>query len=63
MKKILGIILSVLGMLLFFSLYICMVVFKDSDIIGYVIFIVGFISLISFIIGVTLYKSSKNKKV
>ena len=62
MKKILGIILSVLGVLLFLSLYIFMVLFKNSDIIGYVIFIVGFISLIVFIIGVMIYKSSKKNK-
>lgn len=61
MKKMLGIILSVLGILLFLSLYIFMVIFKDSDIIGYVIFIVGFISLISFTAGAMLYKASKQK--
>lgn len=61
MKKIIGIILLGLGMLLFLSLYIFMVILKDSDIIGYVIFIVGFISLVSFITGVMLYRSSKQK--
>ena len=61
MKKIIGIILLGLGMLLFLSLYIFMVILKDSDIIGYVIFIVGFISLVSFITGVMLYQSSKQK--
>ena len=35
--------------------------FKDSDIIGYVIFIVGFISLISFTAGAMLYRASKQK--
>ena len=62
MKKIIGIILLGLGILLFLSLYIFMVILKDSDIIGYVIFIVGFISLVSFITGVMLYQSSKQKK-
>ncbi len=61
MKKIIGIILLGLGILLFLSLYIFMVILKDSDIIGYVIFIVGFISLVSFITGVMLYRSSKQK--
>ena len=61
MKKIIGIILLGLGILLFLSLYIFMVILKDSDIIGYVIFIVGFISLVSFITGVMLYQSSKQK--
>ena len=62
MKNILGIILSVLGALLFLSLYMFMVLFKNSDIIGYVIFIVGFISLVVFITGVMVYKSSKKNK-
>lgn len=62
MKKIIGIILLGLGILLFLSLYIFMVILKDSDIIGYVIFIVGFISLVSFITSVMLYQSSKQKK-
>lgn len=61
MKKIIGIILLGLGILLFLSLYIFMVILKDSDIIGYVIFIVGFISLVCFITGVMLYQSSKQK--
>lgn len=61
MKKIIGIILLGLGILLFLSLYIFMVILKDSDIIGYVIFIVGFISLVCFITGVMLYRSSKQK--
>ena len=61
MKKIIGIILLGLGILLFLSLYIFMVILKDSDIIGYVIFIVGFISLVSFITGVMLYRSNKQK--
>lgn len=61
MKKIIGIILLGLGILLFLSLYIFVVILKDSDIIGYVIFIVGFISLVSFITGVMLYRSSKQK--
>ncbi len=37
MKKILGFILSIIGFLGFLSLYVLMVIFKDSNIIGYVI--------------------------
>ena len=59
MKKVLGYILSVIGFLGFLSLYVLMVVFKDSDIIGYVIMSTGFVSIILFIVGVMLINKPK----
>lgn len=60
MKKILGFILSIIGFLGFLSLYVLMVIFKDSNNIGYVIMTTGFVSIILFIIGVMLINKRKH---
>lgn len=62
MKKIIGIILSVIGIIGFLSLYVLMVVFKDSDIIGYVIFATGFVSITIFLVGAMMYRLEKDKE-
>ena len=62
MKKVLGYILSVIGFLGFLSLYVLMVLFKDSDSIGYVIMSTGFVSIILFIVGVMLINKTKQDK-
>lgn len=62
MKKIIGIILSVIGIIGFLSLYVLMVAFKDSDIIGYVIFATGFVSITIFLVGAMMYRFEKDKE-
>lgn len=61
MKKILGYILSIAGIIGFLSLYFLTVIFKDNDNIGYIIMIIGYIAISVFIIGVKLIKNSKNR--
>lgn len=59
-KKVLGYILSIVGILGFLSLYFLIVFFKDNDNIGYIIMAIGYIVISVFIIGIRLIK--KNKK-
>lgn len=61
-KKIIGYILSILGTLIFLSLYFLTVIFKNNDNIAIIIMGAGYISIVSFIIGIMLIKKQKNSK-
>ena len=57
-KKILGIILSIIGMLMFISLYI-MIIICQADYIKHIVTVVGYISVCVFATGIILFKASK----
>ena len=60
-KKIFGFILSVLGVLIFLSLYFLTIIFKNNENIGLIIMGAGYIGVIIFIIGVMLIKKTKKE--
>ncbi|MBQ8292936.1 MAG: hypothetical protein IJX78_03895 [Bacilli bacterium] len=61
MKKVLGYILSVMGIIGFVSLYFLMVLFKESPAIGYIVMGIGYIVVTVFIIGVRLIVKRKKQ--
>ncbi len=61
MKRILGYVLSIIGVISFISLYFLMILFKDTSFIGYVIMGVGYVSVSLFIIGVILIVKTKKQ--
>ena len=59
MKKILGFILSTMGVIIFLSLYFLTVLFKESENIGLIIMGVGYVGVTLFIIGVMLIRKKE----
>lgn len=59
MKKILGFILSTIGVIIFLSLYFLTVLFKESENIGLIIMGVGYVGVTLFIIGVMLIRKKE----
>ncbi len=59
MKKILGLVTAIVGLILFLSLYIVMVLLKEESWIGYVILGVGYISILMFFGGVYTYVKNR----
>lgn len=59
MKKILGFILSIIGVIIFLSLYFLTVLFKESENIGLIIMGVGYVGVTLFIIGVMLIRKKE----
>ncbi len=62
MKKILGFIFAIVGIVIFLSLYFLTVIFKENDNIGLIIMGVGYVGVTLFIIGVMLIRKNKNLK-
>lgn len=65
LKRIFGIILSVVGIAMFISLYI-IVIINQADYVKYIVTVIGYICVIVFTIGIMLFKStlvSKEEKV
>ena len=65
LKRIFGIILSVVGIAMFISLYIIVIV-NQADYVKYIVTVIGYICVIVFTIGIMLFKStlvSKEEKV
>lgn len=56
MKKIIGFVLSGIGIIAFVSLYFLMVIFKEYEGIGYIIMGVGYLAITIFVVGVMLIK-------
>lgn len=56
MKKILGYLLSIVGIIVFISLYFLTVVFKEKDNIALIIMGIGYIGVSIFIVGVMLIR-------
>ncbi len=61
MKKVLGFILSIIGVIIFLSLYFLTVLFKESENIGLIIMGVGYVGVTLFIIGVMLIRKKEEK--
>lgn len=59
MKKFLGFILSIIGVIIFLSLYFLTVLFKESENIGLIIMGVGYVGVTLFIIGVMLIRKKE----
>ncbi len=62
MKKIIGYILSAIGILVFISLYFLMVWLKDNANVGYIIMVVGYCGVVMFICGTMLIAKNKITK-
>ncbi len=62
MKKILGFIFVIVGIVIFLSLYFLTVIFKANDNIGLIIMGVGYVGVTIFVIGVMLIRKNKNIK-
>lgn len=62
MKKILGFIFAIVGIVIFLSLYFLTIIFKENDNIGLIIMGVGYVGVTLFIIGVMLIRKNKNLK-
>lgn len=65
LKRIFGIILSVVGIAMFISLYVIVIV-NQADYVKYIVTVIGYICVIVFTIGIMLFKStlvSKEEKV
>ena len=61
-KRIIGIILSIIGMIMFISLYF-IVIYNQADYIKYVVTVLGYIAVIVFAAGILLCKMKiKNKE-
>lgn len=63
-KRIIGIILSIIGILMFISLYV-MVIVNKADYIKYIVTVVGYLCVVIFTVGIIMFKStltSKEKK-
>lgn len=61
-KKVLGYLLSSLGVIIFLSLYFLTVLFKDQDNIAIIIMGVGYVSITIFIIGIMLVRKKEETK-
>ena len=62
MKKIIGFIFLIIGVIIFLSLYFLTVLFKESDNIGLIIMVVGYVGVALFIIGIMLIRNNKKEK-
>ncbi len=62
LKRIIGIILMVLGIVLFISLYI-MVISSQADYIKYIVTITGYFSVAIFMAGIFIFKSTLTPKL
>lgn len=60
-KRILGIILSVIGIMLFISLYV-MVILNQADYIKYIVTIVGYLCVVIFTVGIIMFKGTLTPK-
>ena len=61
LKMILGIVLLVVGLILFFMLYV-MVILSQADYMKYIVTATGYLSVIIFTIGMVLFKNSLPQK-
>lgn len=60
-KRIIGIILSIIGILMFISLYV-MVIVNKADYIKYIVTVVGYLCVVVFTVGIFLFKSTLTPK-
>ena len=60
-KKIVGLILSSIGMIIFISLYV-IVIINQADFIKYIVTALGYVSVIIFAVGIILFKSNHKSK-
>ena len=59
-KRIIGVILSIIGMLMFISLYF-IVISSQADYIKHIVTLLGYISVVIFAAGILLCKAKVNK--
>lgn len=60
-KKILSIILSLVGLLMFLSLYVIVIV-NEADYIKYVVTALGYVAVVVFAMGIIMLKANFTKK-
>ena len=61
LKRIVGIVLSLIGIAMFVSLYVIVIINK-ADYVKYVVTILGYICVIVFTIGIMMFKSTLSPK-
>lgn len=60
-KRIIGIVLSVTGILMFLSLYVIVIINKE-DYIKYIVTILGYLCVVVFTVGIIMFKSTLTPK-
>lgn len=61
LKRIVGIVLSLIGIAMFISLYVIVIINK-ADYVKYIVTILGYICVIVFTIGIMMFKSTLSPK-
>lgn len=61
LKRIVGIVLSLIGIAMFVSLYVIVIINK-ADYVKYIVTILGYICVIVFTIGIMMFKSTLSPK-
>ena len=60
-KRVIGIILSIIGILMFLSLYVIIILFKE-DFIKHIITVIGYLCVAVFTVGIILFKNTLTPK-
>lgn len=61
LKRIVGIVLALIGIAMFISLYVIVIINK-ADYVKYIVTILGYICVIVFTIGIMMFKSTLSPK-
>lgn len=61
LKRVFGIILSVIGILLFISLYV-IVILNKADYVKYIVTVLGYLSVAIFTVGIIMFKQTLSPK-
>ncbi len=61
LKRIVGIVLALIGIAMFISLYVIVIINK-ADYVKYIVTVLGYICVIVFTIGIMMFKSTLSPK-
>ena len=61
LKRIVGIVLALIGIAMFISLYVIVIIDK-ADYVKYIVTVLGYICVIVFTIGIMMFKSTLSPK-
>jgi uncharacterized membrane protein len=61
LKRIVGIVLALIGIAMFVSLYVIVIINK-ADYVKYIVTVLGYICVIVFTIGIMMFKSTLSPK-
>lgn len=61
LKRVFGIILSIIGILLFISLYVIVIINK-ADYVKYIVTVIGYLCVVIFTVGIIMFKQTLTPK-